>query len=440
MKSTESYIKELLGRLDIEKANAMQKATIKEVTNKKDVMLLSPTGSGKTLAFLLPIVASLQPKEGDIQVLVVAPSRELCLQIEEVFRSLKTGLKVNAFYGGHPIKDEKNSLAHPPAVLIATPGRLADHIRRGTISLSCLTNLVLDEFDKTLEFGFVNEMSAIMDVVPKGIQKVLTSATHLNALPEFLKLKNPVELDYTVKENPSQLRLFLVEAGGKDKLQALDDLLCALNVESSLVFVNHRNAADRISEHLKDRGIANAVFHGGMKQEEREKELFRFRNGSCRILVTTDLASRGLDIPLVKHVIHYQLPHKEDAYIHRNGRTARMEADGNAYVLKAEGETLRDFMPDDLRVFGIKEDLNTPPKTEWETIYLGSGKKDKINKIDIVGFFIKIGGLAKDEIGLINVSDYSALIAVKREKIKMILAKVKDKRIKNKKVKISVAR
>lgn len=441
MQKTTHIVKRGLANLGIEQLNTMQEQSLEVFKTGQDMVLLSPTGSGKTLAFLLPLLGILDKSVEQVQTLVLAPSRELALQIEQVFRRLGTGFKVNCCYGGHALKTEINNLKHPPAVLIGTPGRIADHLRRESFDPSFIRTVVLDEFDKALELGFQQEMKEIIRQLKRVKQRLLTSATHMDEIPAFTGLTNPQELNFiNDSKAPAGLSLKAIRSEGRDKLDAFFRLVCHLGNEPMLVFVNHRDAADRISQHLHDKGLAHDVFHGGMKQEERERSLIKFRNGSHHLLITTDLASRGLDIPEIKYVIHYHLPSKESPFIHRNGRTARMNAEGEAYLVLAEEEQLPDYVSDEVVFEAVSAYNELPPQPDWVTIYIGSGKKDKINKVDIVGLFLKKGRLQKDDLGLIDVLDRVAFVAVRADKVKKVLQLLKNERIKGKKLKMAVSK
>ncbi len=433
-------IKQSIQNLGIVQLNEMQNAAIESIQSNEDLLLLSPTGSGKTLAFLLPLLEKLDPNKVYIQALIMVPSRELALQIEQVFKSMKTGLKVNCCYGGHSVRIEQNNLSESPAVLIGTPGRLADLIRRGTFKPAGIEYLVLDEFDKSLEFGFQKDMTFIVSQMLMLKQRILTSASHSIAIPEFVGINNPKELNYLTKEENTSLTLKLITTKEAEKLETLFALICQLGLKTTLIFCNHRDAVERISQTLKQRGIYHGTFHGGLEQEERERSLVKFRNGSHRILICTDLASRGLDIPEIGQVIHYQLPKKEDAFIHRNGRTARMHATGSSYLLIADNEERPEYIPENTEVTTIQEEIRIPELPIWTTLYIGAGKKDKINKIDIVGHLLKTGGLQKDELGLIEVKDHFAYASVNRTKVKSLLKKIQGVKIKRKKIKIEQAR
>ena len=433
-------IKEALENLGIAELNAMQHAAL-SVPEGKDTILLSPTGSGKTLGFLLPALKHLSKDVAGVQVLIVVPSRELALQIEQVFKAMSTGFKVNCCYGGHDTKIEFNNLSQPPAVLTGTPGRLAYHIRNGNFDPKSVHTLVLDEFDKALEFGFQNDMAFIISELPKLKKRVLTSATPMHDIPAFTGISNAVELDFLQKDTASTagLQLKTLECEGEDRLDTLFALLCMLGEGVTLVFCNHREAVDRISDLLADRNIIHGVFHGGMEQDDREKSLIKFRNGSNRLLITTDLASRGLDIPEIEHIVHYQLPHNREAFTHRNGRTARMHAKGTAYLLLSPGEVLP-YLQETPAVAQLPETITLPQNSPWVTLYIGAGKKEKINKVDIVGLLMQKGKLQKDELGLIEVLDHSSYAAVARAQADKLLGLIKNEKIKNKKVKIEVSR
>ena len=433
--------KEILSRLQIEKLNEMQEASIQASQKSKDILLLSPTGSGKTLAFLLPVLAQLNPELRGVQALILVPSRELAIQIESVFKKMSTGFKVSCCYGGHPTRVEKNNLEQEPALLIGTPGRIAYHTRHNNYNVETVRTLVLDEFDKSLEFGFEKDMSFIIYQLSNVNKRILTSATDMGEIPAFTGVEDAFEINYlTTKENKPQLTLKAVRAFENDKLDALFGLICMLGGSTSLVFCNHREAVDRIGELLKKNGIVHDIFHGGMDQEDRERALIKFRNGSHRILLTTDLASRGLDIPEIENVIHYQLPLTEDAYIHRNGRTARMKAEGNAWLVLAEEEQLPAFIKTKPEFDKLPATPMMPPASEYVTIYLSAGKKDKVNKVDIVGFLLQKGKLQKEELGLIEVLDFTAYAAVKRNKVEDVLYHISKEKLKNKKVKIEISR
>ena len=419
--------------------NQMQKSAYKASENENDLLLLSPTGSGKTLAFLFPVLRNLKKENSGIQAMILVPSRELALQIEQVFKSMGTDFKVSVCYGGHDKKIEVNNLIESPALLIGTPGRIAYHLKNGNFDATTIKTLVLDEFDKSLEFGFHDDMSLIISEMPLLSQRILTSATAMTEIPAFTGLNNEATVDFLkVLEIKPDFKLRKVITTSEGKLETLFQLLCKIGNKRTLIFCNHRDAVDRISELLKEKGISRETFHGGMEQDERERALLKFKNDSSRILITTDLASRGLDIPEVESIVHYQLPPKEDAFIHRNGRTARMNAKGFVYLIMTEDENFP-FIKKNTPEEKLTQDYKMPSRTPYLTIYISAGKKDKVNKVDIVGFLIKKGELEKDDIGLIEVKDTTSYVAVNRQKVVALLKKLDNQRLKNKKLKIEIA-
>jgi len=431
----------ILLNLGIESLNEMQVAAQETIQSDNNVLLLSPTGSGKTLAFLLPVFELLEEDSKTVQCLILVPSRELGLQIEQVWKKMGTDFKVNTCYGGHSIETEIKNLSNPPAVLIGTPGRIADHMDRGTFQFDSIQTLILDEFDKSLQLGFHEQMSFIISRLSKLNKRILVSATSDIEIPKYTKVIHPTILDFIPEEEESNnLSMKMVVSKEKDKIDSLFHLICSLQSESALIFCNHRDAAERISDALNEKGIYATYYHGGMDQDERERALIQFRNGSVDYLVTTDLAARGLDIPEMKHVIHYHLPSKEDEFTHRNGRTARMLASGTAYIIINESEKKLDYIDYGMKVLNVDNSNTLPKAPEFQTIYISGGKKNKLNKIDIVGFFSQKGQLEKGDLGLIEVKDFISFAAVKSKKVSALLQRIRDEKMKGKKFKIEVAR
>ncbi len=443
MNISQENIQQYLDRLKIKELNEMQLTAIDTAEKNNDILLLSATGSGKTLAFLLPVLNSLDADIKTVQALIMVPSRELALQIESVLKQMQTGFKIIACYGGHKREIEENNLVQPPAVIIGTAGRMADHIRRNNFTTKDIKFLVLDEFDKSLELGFLEEMKFILESLPAVEKRMLTSATNAVEIPAFVKMNDTQTLNYINDEDAApneNLRINTLLSDDRDKLQTLLQLICYCNNTSTIIFCNHRDAVERTSDFLTEQGIVNVFYHGGMQQLEREVALTKFRNTTSDILVTTDLASRGLDIADIRNIVHYHLPHTEAEFTHRNGRTARMHATGNVYVIWSEEERLPNYITQDAVEFTLPEKLSLPEKPKWSTLFIDAGKKDKINKMDIVGFLSHVCQLKKDDIGLIEVKDFTAFAAVRKSKIGHVVEVAKDERIKNKKVKIAIAK
>ncbi|MEO5593283.1 MAG: DEAD/DEAH box helicase, partial [Chitinophagaceae bacterium] len=432
----------ILASLEIDALNEMQLASIEANKTNDNVILLSDTGSGKTIGFLLPILERLDIDNTKTQAMVIVPSRELALQIEQVFKKMGTPFKVTCCYGGHLRETEENNLIEPPALLIGTPGRLADHIRRGNITTDTIETLILDEFDKSLELGFKEEISFIISKLPGIKKKILTSATEAVEIPDFIKMEAPVRLNFsgTGAADTEKLWVKTLLSSDKDKSDTLFRLICMLGNRSAIVFCNHRESVDRTSAILKEKGIVSVFYHGALEQQERDSALCKFRNGTANVLVTTDLASRGLDIPNIRYIIHYHLPATEDVYTHRNGRTARMDASGTIILILSPEEKLPAYIPADTEQIELPEIATLPEKPKWSTLFISAGKKDKVNKVDIVGFLSHKGELKKEDIGLIEVKDFFSFVAIRKSKASNTLQLVKNEKIKNKKVRIDVAK
>ena len=426
---------EILAKLGIEQLNPMQLAAQKAIQSSREIILLSPTGTGKTLAFLLPLIQELDPACEEIQLVIIVPSRELAIQIEQVMREMGTGFKVNAVYGGRAGSKDRIEIKHRPAVLVGTPGRVADHLRREAFDSTFIRTLVLDEFDKSLEIGFEVEMKDILYLIPRVKKILLTSATQGVNIPRFVGLKAPVTVDF-LEDKITQLTVKKVLSPTKDKLETLVSLLAQLGGQNGIVFCNFKDSIERISDYLSDHWISHGVFSGGMEQTDRERALIKFRNGTHQVLLATDLAARGIDVPELKFIIHYHLPLRSEEFTHRNGRTARMNSAGTAYVLHFEKERLPDFIGH-LPVEKL-ENHPLPPPSEWSTLFVSGGRKDKISKGDVAGLFFKQGNLTQDELGVIELKTDCAFVGVKTATLEKLLPKVNNMKLKEKKVRVTV--
>jgi superfamily II DNA/RNA helicase len=435
MSDTVKNQKEILEKLGIKKLNPMQEETIKTIHSCNNVVLLSPTGTGKTVAFLLPIIAKLDADWDEVQVLIIVPSRELAIQIEQVTREMGTGYKANAIYGGRAGAKDKIDLKHRPAILIGTPGRIADHLQKGTFPAEKISVLILDEFDKSLEIGYEAEMREIAAKLPNVRKRILTSASQEVEVPQFVGLKNPKVINY-LEEGTPQLTVKTVLSPTKDKLETLVKLLCHLGNKPGIIFCNFKDTIQQVSDFLTENKIGHGCFYGGMEQKDRERALIKFRNGTHQLIVATDLAARGIDIPEIKFIIHFQLPRKSHEFTHRNGRTARMFNDGTAYVLKWEKENLPDFIQN----AGIEkiQQASVPSPSKWSTLFISGGRKDKISKSDIAGLFLKQGKLNQDQIGNIELKQDCAFVAVDKLKVKQLIQLTDNSKLKNKKIRITI--
>ena len=429
-------IQKILTKLRITELNEMQQHAAEAILGSDgDVVLLSPTGSGKTLAYLLPLVQLLDGTSDTVQALVITPGRELALQSDNVLKSMGCGLRSTACYGGRAAMDEHKVLKEvKPQIVFGTPGRLNDHLDKENISRYGIRWLVIDEFDKCLEMGVQVEMQKLIKSLPGLQRRILLSATNAEEIPGFVNMsKKGTLIDFLPEEEQTSERvtLYEVRSAEKDKLGTLKQLLLSFGDESSIVFLNYRNAVERVSDYLKEEGFTISSFHGGLDQRQREDQLYRFSNGSANVLVATDLASRGLDIPNIQNIIHYHLPESEDGYIHRVGRTARWDATGHSFFILNSEEHIPTYVEGDVVPYAEAQTQQTEPALpKMTTLYIGKGKKDKISKGDIVGFLCKNGGLKADEIGRIDVKDRYAYVAIKREKLKQVLRQTQGEKIK----------
>ncbi len=440
---TKTILERLRERHNITVLNEMQQRMAS--TDLREIVLLSPTGSGKTAAFTLRLLRFLGPSDGKVQAVVMAPSRELVIQIADVIRPVAAGLKTVAFYGGHQMADEINSLSVVPDIIVATPGRLLDHLKRGTVTLTDVKALVLDEYDKSLELGFHDEMKRIVKRMNRPELVILTSATPLAEMPDFLRLRKPETFDFSGgKPSGGRLQTVRVDSPERDKLPILEDLLRSLDNGKVLIFVNHRESAERVYDDLKKKGFPVGLYHGGLEQRERKLAIDLLNNGTTPILVSTDLGARGLDIDNVQDVIHYHLPLTMESWTHRNGRTARMGADGTVFSIISDGENIPEYV-DWQREFQPRAVSSDPIRSDIATIYINAGKKEKLSRGDIVGYLIHKGGLTAQQIGKIILDDHSSLVAVPREALAplepggaSLLERLAPHKIKNTRVRLSL--
>ncbi|SKB32161.1 Superfamily II DNA and RNA helicase [Salegentibacter holothuriorum] len=425
-------LQEILQKLEISQLNAMQQEAYSAIIENQNTVLLSPTGSGKTLAFLLPLLESLDPDLAEVQAVILVPSRELAIQIEQVTREMGAGFKANAVYGGRAFSKDKIELQHAPAILIGTPGRIADHFRRETFAAKHIKTLVLDEFDKSLEVGFENEMREIISALTSLEKRILTSATQNIEIPAFVGLKNGKHINY-LKGEQASLEVKTIEVNPKKKLESLVNLLSGKAKGSGIIFCNFKDTIAEVSDFLNKHQIEHGIFSGGMEQKDRERSLIKFRNGTHRLLIATDLAARGIDVPEINFIIHYQLPFKASEFTHRNGRTARMHKEGIAYVL-SDRKKLPDFIK--TNDYKIKDSSVNTETVEKITLFISGGRKDKISKGDIAGLFLKQGNLEKEELGLIELKQDCAFVAVPQKKAEEIIGLLNNSKLKKKKVRV----
>lgn len=429
-------IKNIESRHGIEKLNPMQRQMLE--LNHPAAVLIAPTGSGKTLAFAANLLSAMHSSNGTVQGVVLAPSRELVLQIYDVVRPIASGLKTTVLYGGHRVLDEIASLSPVPDIIIATPGRLLDHLQRGTLSIEKVRILVLDEYDKSLELGFAEEMSRIVRRIRRPERIILTSATELGELPKYMPVSDPIVIRTQQNSHPAKrTQIVEITSPERDKAATLIQLLRSLPDGKVIVFVNHRESAERVYSILRKEGIPAGLYHGGLEQMDRDNALTLLHNGTTPVLVSTDLGSRGIDVEGVSSVVHYHMPLSAESWTHRNGRTARMNAQGTVYVITSEGENMPDYVVTD-RAWVPSGSNPTPITATMSTLYINAGKKEKISKGDIVGYLLAHTSLSAQEIGTITLRDHNALVAVPKESAQNIIKQCSPQKLKGKRVKISL--
>ena len=427
-------INDILKKLNISDLSKMQKSSIEAIENNDgDVVILSPTGSGKTLAYMLPLIEQIESENNDVQAVVIVPSRELAIQSADVLKSMHCGIRGMALYGGTPTMDEHRAIRKSlPQIIFATPGRLNDHIDKENIDVIGINYIIIDEFDKCLALGFSEEMKAAVNKLKAVQRRILLSATEEETIPQYVGMDNVHIINYKDSDSPvhKRITIYKVLSKDKDKLDALQRLLRSFGSESTIVFLGFRESVERTAEYLSSLGFTVSAYHGGMEQKVREEAIYKFANGSSNILVSTDLASRGLDIPDIENIVHYHLPENEEAYIHRTGRTARWDTEGRTFFILSEDEQMPPYIGETVEEYVIPTDLPKPTVPRMSTIYIGKGKKDKIRKSDVLGFLCRKGGLKGTEIGRIDVYDRYAYAAIAIEKLNSLLRNVTGEKIK----------
>ena len=436
MANTIKAQQEILEKLNIYALNPMQEQALEAIEKNENTILLSPTGTGKTLAFLLPILEALDPECKEVQALIVVPSRELAIQIETVVRNMGSGYKANAIYGGRAISKDKIELKHTPAILIGTPGRLADHFEQARFTTKFIKTLVIDEFDISIEVGAGGEMKFIMSYLANVTKRILTSATQGASIPKYLKMDGGKTLNFLTEKPNTKLDVKTVVSPSANKHNTLVDLLHHVGSDPGIVFCNKKERLEDLSRFLDKKNIAHTCFHGGMEQRDRERALIKLRNGSVSVLVASDLASRGIDIPEMSYIIHYEIPEAIQEYTHRNGRTARVNSKGTAYLIKGDREVFPEFVGKS-QTIRIKSGGEIKPPF-WTTLFISGGRKDKISKGDIAGLFFKQGNISKDQLGVIELKPDCAFVAVPLSIAYTLVDKLNNVRLKKKKVRVSI--
>lgn len=333
--------------MGFEEATPIQSQSISHILNGSDLIGQAQTGTGKTCAFGIPAVEITQPEIESIQVLVLCPTRELAIQSSEEIRNLlkyKEGIRILPVYGGQPIERQILALKKRPQIIIGTPGRIMDHMRRRTLKLETLKMIVLDEADEMLNMGFREDIDTILEKVPEERQTILFSATMSKEILEITKKyqKTPILIKVAHKElTVPSIEQYYLEVKDSAKLEVLSRLLDTNDIKLSLVFCNTKRKVDELKSSLQSRGFAAEALHGDMRQEQRDKVMSMFRKGNIDILIATDVAARGIDVDDVEAVFNYDLPNDEEYYVHRIGRTGRAGRTGKAFTFVSGREIFK---------------------------------------------------------------------------------------------------
>lgn len=443
---------ERLHEMDYHTPTPVQEAAIPLLLKGQDVAGQAETGSGKTAAFGLPILHTVNTDFQQIQALVLVPTRELAVQVRQELKLYArniSALKISAFYGGHAFSQERASLAHPPQVLVATPGRLTDHLSRKTADLSHVKQLVLDEADKLLEMGFEEEIDQIIAALPSNRQTILFSATMPDGVKELISnsLKEPQFVKVSASAIPDKVKLVGIKVDHLERQEAVVKLLQQIKASGTVVFCNTRAAADEMAALLQKKGLSAKPLHGGMEQPDRDKAMTLFRNGTTQILIATDLAARGLDIAALKTIIHAELPNDVASYLHRSGRTGRAGKSGTVYTLATprDEQKLREWEQVQMEEWITLKSLQKkagPAEAEegvaFATLHINAGRNQKISPRDIVGALIAEAGLKADQIGKIEIQDRASFVAVPELQSNQIALKLNEAKIKGKRFRIHV--
>ena len=435
-----------LQSLGYEEMTAIQEATLPLILAGEDVIAQAKTGSGKTAAFGIGVLQNLDVKKFRVQSLVLCPTRELADQVAKELRRIakfQHNIKILMLTGGESFGKQLGSLAHQAHIIVGTPGRVLKHLNKESLELSNLQTLVLDEADRMLDMGFIEEIQSLLAFVPKERQTLLFSATYDDAIMEISK---EIQKDaISVKTTTTEVQNKIVQEFYKttNKLQTLVNIFATYKPKNVIVFTNTKLQAKELAEALVEKKIDALAIHGDLEQYERNDVLVQFSNGSCPILVATDVAARGLDIKELTMVVNYDLPHGFETYTHRIGRTGRAGAEGIAISLyeEYESEKVQEYSTQEvafLEASTLKEDAHFEMKPEFITLVIEGGKKDKLRAGDILGALTGDGGLKGSSVGKIDIYDRQAYVAIENRFAEQARKSLNSGKIKNKKFSVWV--
>ena len=430
-----------------EQMTEIQQQALPAALEGKDVLAQARTGSGKTAAFGIALLSRINPRFFGAQTLIMCPTRELATQVATEIRKLarfQQNIKVVTLCGGMPIGPQIGSLEHGAHIVVGTPGRICDHLRKQTLDISQINTLVLDEADRMLDMGFAADIDSIVQETPHNRQTLLFSATYpenIEALSRQYQ-NNPVSIRVESLHTAHTIQQQFIECDRDDRLGALESALAHFGIQQAVIFCNTKQTTHEVCTHLRDLGYSALGLHGDLEQKDRDRVLVRFRQGSLAILVATDVAARGLDVDDLPAVINYELPRDSEVYVHRIGRTGRAGKEGLALSLTTNKEAYkRDAIAEQIgqKVNSMSADeLSTVPadieRPEWITLALAAGRRHKMRPGDVLGALTKNGGITGAEVGKIDVLEQVTYVAVKRNACNAALQHLENTPIKGKNV------
>ena len=466
-------IQEALSKLDYLEPTEVQQKVIPVALEGKDLVVKSQTGSGKTASYAIPLCELVRWEENKPQALVLTPTRELAVQVKEDFTNIGRlkRVKATAVYGKQPINFQKTELKQKTHVVVGTPGRVMDHIERGNLKLDKIEYLVIDEADEMLNMGFIDQVEAIIRLLPEKRVTMLFSAT----LPEKVKnialqyMEQPIDVEVQATGlTTADIEHQVLSVTDEEKYQLLLDISVVENPDTCIIFCRTKERVDKLFDDLYDADFSVDKIHGGMEQYDRLGVMKDFKRGDFRYLVATDVAARGIDIDSVTHVINYDLPLEQDAYVHRTGRTGRAGNTGKAitFVTPFEDRFLEEIEeyigftiphverpnPDAIEAmrdaFETKMDAKPQKKKEKSAklnkqimkLYFSGGKKKKLRAVDFVGTICKIDGITSEDIGIITITEAFTYVEILNNKGPIVLHAMKNTTVKGKKLKVHEAR
>lgn len=436
--------------LGFKQMTPIQAAALPMVLSGRDVIGKAKTGSGKTVAFGLGVLHKLDVKRFRVQALIMCPTRELADQVAQETRKLARAIhniKILTLCGGMPFGPQVGSLEHGAHIVVGTPGRIADHLRKGNLVLDDVSTLVLDEADRMLDMGFQETLDAIVTEVPQQRQTLLFSATYPTTIAQLAARvqTNPVTVEVAATHAQSSIEQHFYRVDDAARNTALRSILSYFAVESSVVFCNTKRETDEVADSLKQAGFTALALHGDMEQKDRDQTLVCFANKSASILVATDVAARGLDIAELDMVVNYHVARDTEVHLHRIGRTGRAGLQGLAISLVGDKELhklepLSQLLNQTLSTEALPSATNNqlPQKPKMVTLQIDGGKKQKLRPGDIVGALTGNGGIDGDEVGKINVLANCAYVAVNREVARRALQKLKQDKLKGRAFRVRV--